>query len=234
MMSFLISCIDHQFIINEVTIKTWKDPLKGLPDKGPIQFENPEIGQRSYYVHFRASIDRNTNEVRYEYSDDTLALGISGKNTTHWILKEFFTAGSYSFHASDGYNTDSVYVSHLQINTDSISVSRPAILLYSTYFFMLEYDVRQAFTLAPVTDPSEQNKNCSPFFNRSSDRMEYTLDYNQNGKIYDHLNIYSNYSKTEVDGEGMMYAYSSSDGFVRRSAYNPWTDTAGGWDLVPR
>jgi hypothetical protein len=234
-MSLLISCIDHQDIVNDIKILVWTDPLKGLPDEGPVQFDNPVIGQRSYYVFFRAFQEAPANNVRYEYITDTLAVGISGKNATHWILKEFFTAGSYSFQTAEGgFNTDSVYVTLMQIKGDSINFIRPSPELYSTYFFYFEIVDRLAFPLSKASDPAPQNPTCSPFFDHSFSGMEYALDYAQLGQTFDHLNIHADYSRIESDGPGLMYVYGSSHGFVRRTGFNPWTGEAAGWDLIPR
>ena len=232
----LARCVDHQDIINEIKIITWTDPLKGLPDKGPLRFDLPEIGQRSYYVYFKASSLGPGSNVQYEYLTDTLVVAISEKKSTSWILKEYFTAGSFSFHSQDGtFDTDSVYVTIMSVDQDSVFFARPHPDLYSTYFFYFERDQSIKLPLAPVSDPALQNANCSPFYyDHFPNGMEYTLDYEQLGQTFDHLNIFADYSELEVDGPGLMYVYDPAHGFVRRTGFNPWTSKAGGWDLVPR
>jgi hypothetical protein len=39
-----------------------ENPLEGLPDKGAIRFDNPEIGQRSFYVFFKASENHSNHK----------------------------------------------------------------------------------------------------------------------------------------------------------------------------
>ena len=74
LLSSFISCSDEEPIR-----KQWKDPLEGLPDNGPVSFDEPAIGQRSYYISFRAFDDYTTDIDQYEYRTDTLVLAITGK-----------------------------------------------------------------------------------------------------------------------------------------------------------
>jgi hypothetical protein len=234
--TLFISCVDHQFINNDVIIIRVKpDPLKGLPDAGPVRFDNPAIGQRSYYVLLKASVNGATHEVVYEYGPDTLVIAITGKNASQWIMKDFLTPGSYSIQTDKGtFSFDSVFVTLLEINADSIAFTRPANDIYSTYFFIFSYDGRLAFPLALVSEPSQQNPDCSPYFYLDHEPMAYALNYTQLGQTFDHLNVYMDYSEIATDGAGLMYIYGPSSGFVRMTAYNPWGNNALGWDLIPR
>ena len=234
--SFLISCIDEQTIINEVVFTTVKpDPLKGMPDAGPLQFDNPSIGQRSHYVLLRAYVDEATNKVRYEYDTDTLVVAITGKKGSEWIVKDFLTPGSYSIQTDKGtFNFDSVFVTLLDIDSDSIAFTRHASDIYSTYFFNFSYDGRLVLPRGSISEPAPQNPDCSPYFYLDAEPMVYALNYSQLGQTFDHLNIYMDYSEIETDGAGLMYVYGHSYGFVRMTAYNPWGNNALGWDLIPR
>lgn len=231
----LTGCVDHQSIINDIIIITVKpDPLKGLPDAGPLRFDNPAIGQRSYYAYFKAVLDLNTKAVTYEYTADTIVLAITGKKGSQWIAKDFLTPGSYSIQKKDGtFKYDSVFVTLMDIDTDSIAFTRPAPDIYSTYFFIFN-GARFAIPLAPVSEPAAQNPTCSPFFFSGSDTMAYALNYTQLGQTYDHLNIYMDFSQVEIDGAGITYAYEPPDGFVRMTWINPLIGYAGGCDLIPR
>jgi len=234
--AMLISCIDEQTIINEIVIINVKpDPLKGIPDEGPLQFDNPAIGQRSYYVFFKAFRDNGTNNARYEYTTDTLVLGIAGKESDRWILKEFLTPGSQSIQTNKGYfKTDSVYVTLFQLTPDSIIFSRPSNSLFSTYFFTFYENNRLSLSLAPVTEPAKQNPACSPFFSLWPDTMGYALDYSQLGQTFDHVNIYVDNTKVELDGAALMYVYGHTYGFVRATVHVELIQLLVGWDLAPR
>lgn len=235
-LSLLIGCVDHQSVINDIIIITVKpDPLKGLPDAGPVRFDNPGIGQRSYYVYFRAIEDKTTKAVSYEYSTDTLVLAITEKKGSRWVMKDFLTAGSYSIQTKKGtFNYDSVFVTLLEIEADSMVFTRPAPDIYSTYFFTFNRNGRLSFPLPPVSDPAAQHPGCSPFFSFSSDTMAYVLNYVQLGQTFDHLNIYMDYSQVELDGAAITFVYKPSKGFVRTTWFNPMFWDAGGWDLIPR
>lgn len=233
--SIIISCVDDQSIINEIIFITVKpDPLKGLPDAGPLRFDSPAIGQRSYYAYFKAFTDKTTGAVHYEYSTDTIVLAITGKKGDQWIVKDFLTPGSYSIQTKKGtFNYDSVFVTLMDIDTDSIAFTRPAPDIYSTYFFVFN-NARFAIPLSPVSEPAAQNPTCSPFLFFGSDTMAYALNYTQLGQTFDHVNIYMDYSEVETDGAGITYVYEPPEGFVRMTWLNPLIANAGGCDLVPR
>ena len=235
-LAMLFSCIDEQTIIHEIVfINVKPDPLKGIPDEGPLQFDNPAIGQRSYYVSFKAFLDIATKNARYEYVTDTLVLGIAGKESDHWILKEFLTPGSYSIQTKKGdFKTDSVYVTLIQLTPDSIIFSRPSTTLFSTYFFTFYGNNRLSLPLVPVTEPAKQNPTCSPFFSLWPDTMGYSLNYSQLGQTFDHLNIYVDNTEVELDGSTLMYVYGHSYGFVRATVQSELIQNLKGWDLAPR
>lgn len=233
--SFFVSCIDHQSIINEVVIITVKpDPLKGIPDAGPVRFDTPAIGRRSYYVYFEAEEDHNTKVVNYEYSTDTLVMAVTGKKNNQWVIKDFLTPGSNSIQTKTGtFKYDSVFVTLLDIDSDSLAFTRPASDIYSTYFFAFN-SARFVVPLSQIAEPAPQNPTCSPFLFFGSDTMAYALNYTQLGQTFDHLNIYMDYSRVEVDGGAITYVYEPPYGFVRTTWFNPLLWDAAGWDLIPR
>jgi hypothetical protein len=229
--SIVSSCTDE-----EPVVKKWRDPLEGLPDKGPLRFDEPAIGQRSYFVSFRATNDFTTEEVQYEYVGDTLVLAITGKQSDYWILNEFITQGSSSrLSLEDDSVLDSVYVTTLRIDSDSVYFGDPSGKSYFSNFFGIPANSLFKLSLALVTESAKENPTCSPFLSRNADSMEFSLNYIQLGQTYVHLNVYGDNSMTATDGPALMYVYAPSYGFVRMSAINPWvSDRAAGWDLTSR
>jgi hypothetical protein len=229
LLCFIVSCSDDE------SRKVWPDPLEGLPDEGPVRFDDPAIGQRSYYVSFKAFDDDAIESVKYENHTDTVVLAITGKESVHWIVKEFLTEGSTIRQASDDSSLDSVYVTMLRIDSDSIYLGNPSGEPYYSYFFAIRRDDLFTLPLSLITEPAKQNPTCSPFSSRNADAMEYALNYAQLGQTFDHLNVYADNSMTALDGPALMYAYAPSYGFVRMSVISPWIpDKATGWDLHPR
>ncbi len=228
-LSVVCSCSDEGPVS-----KKWQDPLEGLPDNGPVRFDEPAIGQRSYYVSFRATNDFISENVQYEYITDTLVLAITGKESVGWIVNEFIAEGSTSRQsADDDTPLDSVYVTMLQIDADSIYIGNLSGESYYSNFFGIRGNSLFKLPLSLVAEPSKQNPTCSPFASRNADTMEYSINYTQLGQTYDHLNVYADNSMTATDGPALMYVYSPSYGFVRMSAINPWVpDEATGWDLI--
>ena len=211
-------------------------PLKGLPDNGPIRFDDPQIGQRSHYVFFKATENNNTHEINFDYFPDTLVLAITGKEADKWIVKEFLTNGSNSKNSADGVWTTfalSVLVRHLRVNADSAYFSKPDGAA-DPFSFVFARESR-TIPLKPVGDPAPLNVSCLPKIDYASTLwMEYTVDYSQFGQTFQHLNNYFDYRPMATDGSGVMYAYSPSFGLVRCTWVNYWElDYALGWDLIP-
>ncbi|HEX6893507.1 MAG TPA: hypothetical protein VF141_22500 [Chryseolinea sp.] len=215
-------------------ILTDDDPLKGLPDKGPIRFDNPEVGQRSFYVFFKAT-KNNTQEVTFEYMPDTLVLAITGKEGDKWILNEFLANGSESKTSANGNWSslaDVVITRHLEVEADSAFFSRPAGADPFSFVFVGE---SRTVPLLPVEDPAPINVNCMPKLAYASTLwMQYTVNYSQFGQTFQHLNNYFDYRPMATDGSGFMYAYGSQHGLVRWTWVSYWSlDYANGWDLIP-
>ena len=204
------------------------DPLTGLPDEGPVRFDNLVIGQRSSYVYFRAFNKTATEDVRFEYTTDTLVMAVTGKESNQWILKEFVTQGSTFF------SSDTVYTLSLRVESDTAFFSEPSGGGYYSNFFGIRKGERIEFPMLLIAEPSTENPTCSPFASIYSNEMEFSRNYTQFGQTFDHLNIYQDYTATATDGLGFMYVYSPAHWFVRMTVFNPWVyDPVTGWDLIP-
>jgi len=212
-----------------------ENPLEGLADKGAIRFDKPEIGQRSFYVFFKASVDHSTHQISFDYLTDTLVLAITGQEADKWIVKEFLTAGSNSATTDDGgwaNVADSVGIRHLKVDADSAYFSKPQ----GNYSFSFVFvGASRTIPLKPVGDPAPLNVDCLPEFDFASTVwMQYTVNYSQFGQTFQHLNNYFDYRPMSTDGLGFMYAYGPSFGMVRWAWVSYWSlDEADGWDLIP-
>jgi hypothetical protein len=224
--SFFILAILALACSSEEPVNDWADPLKGLPDKGPIRFDNPEIGQRSRYVSFTAIQDMVTKNVTFTYDPDTLVLGVTAKESGKWVIREFISKGSQNLASSE-----EAVVSHLFIDSDSAYFSAPA----SDHFFSWIFPgLKRAIPLQPVADPAPLNPDCLPFFGYDTKIWsQYTIDYTQHGQTFNHLNDYFDYTEMAGDGLGLMYVYGLPYGIVRWTWVSAWEQNeANGWDLV--
>lgn len=214
----------------EITPEELEDPLLGLPDLGPVRFDAPAIGQRSYYAYFTLMSGEEFN-----YSGDTIVLAITGINPSGWVLKEFLTNQSVSKTKSENQTwkvfADSIFVSNLNIQSDSIVVTRPAEFAYNTFSLVGK---RNAFQLVSVPDSEPFNAECLPLFGYASTRwVEYCTNFNNLGTTYTRLNLHFDYRDMATDGFGFMYVYSPSFGFVRLTWISYWDlNKVRGWDLV--
>ncbi len=218
-----VSCSDDGTVGKEK-----QDPLEGLPDEGAVSLKNPVIGQRSRYVHFRAFNKTDTEDIRFEYTTDTLVMAVTGKESDRWILKEFITDGSTFL------SSDTVFTLSLQIESDSASFADPSDGRYYSNFFGIPPGESIKFPMSLIAEPSTENPTCSPFESLYSNEMEFARNYSQFGQTFNHLNILQDYTMTATDGPGLMYVYSPADGFVRMTVFNPWvSEEVTGWDLIP-
>lgn len=226
----LVGCNDDE------TTRIWPDPLEGLPNAGPLKFDAPAIGQRSYYISFRGVKDGTSETVRYEHTNDTIVLAITGTESNRWIVKEYLTPGSDIRQAAgEDASLDSVFVTRLMIDTDSIYFGDPTGAPYYSYLFAISKNDFFSLPMSLIDEPATQNPSCSPFIARKSDEMQYALGYTLFGQTFDHLNIYPDNSMTATDGPALMYVYAPEYGIVRMSVINPMApERATGWDLVSR
>ena len=230
---FLFACSSDDPQLNKDEIPD--DPLAGLPDKGPVRFDDPQIGQRSHYVFFKATEDNTTHEVNFDYIPDTLVLAITDKEVDKWVVKEFLTNGSNSKTSDKGLwvtVAQSVFVRHLTVNDDSAYFFKPAEADPFSFVFV---GVSRTIPLKPIGDPAPLNVACLPRLEYASTLwMQYTVNYSQFGQTFQHLNNYFDYRPMATDGSGFMYAYGPSFGFVRWTWVNYWSlGYAEGWDLIP-
>ena len=205
----------------------WEDPLKDLPDKGPIRFDTPEIGQRSSYVLFNAHQDMATMNITVSYDPDTLVLAITGKESDKWVIREFMTKGS-----TNDALADEVIIRHLSLDSDSAYFFKPQNAFHVSWVFIGD---RMSIPLKPVSDPAELNPDCMPFFGYDTNVWtQYTVNYTSHGQTFDHLNNYYDYREMAGDGLGLMYAYGPAYGIVRWTWVSAWVQySAQGWDLIP-
>jgi len=206
----------------------WIDPLEGLPDKGPIRFDNPEVGQRSRYVYFKALQDMVTKDVTFTYDPDTLILGITAKEYDKWVIREFISKGSQNLTSPENREV----INYLLIDSDSAHFSGPT---NGDFFSWVFPGMKLAIPLQPVGDPAPLNPDCIPLFDYDTKIWtQYTIDYTQHGQTFHHLNDYFDYTEMAGDGLGLMYAYGPAYGIVRWTWVSAWEQNeANGWDLVP-
>lgn len=228
LLCIIIGCSDE--FIPEVT----KDPLEGLPNLGPIRFDSPAVGQRSYYAYFKA-IDEGEN-VAFNYTGDTVVLAITNSINSGWEVKEFLTSKSVSKVNRTSQQlwtgfADSVFVSNLNFQSDSLIISRAAQAAYFSFLLPGQRISLQSFL---VSEAEKNNPECLPLFGYASNRwVEYSANFVNFGRVYGRLNIHFDYRDMTTDGLGFMYAYSPSDGFVRLTWVSYWgLSVANGWDQV--
>jgi len=221
----VLACSSDEPVVIE---ETWDDPLEGLPDKGAIRFDNPEVGQRSRYVLFQATKkDYTSNEVTINYRPDTLVLAIVDKEGDKFVIREFKARGSENLPLEE-----EIVTRHLSVDSDSAYFSRPTTPFTVSLVFVGD---QMNIPLQPVSDPAPLNPDCLPLFGYDTKVwMQYTTNYSQFGQTFHHLNDFYDYTEMAGDGLGLMYAYGPSYGLVRWTWVSAWEQTkAEGWDLLP-
>ncbi len=222
-----VGCESEGLLPKIISIE-FKTPLEGLPNKGRIRFDNPEVGQRNFYLKFEATKGTGTSGPQFNYKNDTLVYAITGKVGDKWILKEFMTVGSVSNAILT--DIDTAVVTHfMQIDTDSIHFTMPA------GGFIRFSPVGSDLSLPFVVSDEIENKDCLPIFEyRSSIWSAYTLNHTQFGEHFDYLLNYFDYTDMSGDGYGYTFVYANQTGLTRMawiSAWDIWD--ADGWDLLP-
>lgn len=189
-----------------------------------INFDAPEVGQVSTYIHFEGSNFGATNSS-INYTADTLVVSLITKSGNVFTFQERITEGSTVNSIPNSYidGHDMLKTSEWAIISDSLVFTGG-----ETFLFWLG---RQAlpFTLSDdatnrtlITWGTNSNSFGSPF-NITSGKIN---DFNYNDIIgaYDVLDI-------PEDGDGFEVLYNRPFGVMRSSTFGPQTLAGFGWDL---
>lgn len=91
--------------------------------KGPVRFDQLQIGQRSRYLLFRCLSEPDTRAQRIGYLGDTLVMEISGADRGAFIVREYLVPGSNALRADEpGLEAGKVYQYRLWVDEDSLYV----------------------------------------------------------------------------------------------------------------
>ncbi|MEO1517973.1 MAG: hypothetical protein AAFV95_23325 [Bacteroidota bacterium] len=175
-----------------------------------IQFDNMEVGQISKYVKFEGEnyIEKSNPKITYEA--DTLIWEITEQQGDVYIIQERQLG-----------QTGAMPIYRVQ-RQDNKMVFRNAddVLLYELPLDKIE---------TPKAQPKGweigltcQEEPCTGFVE----------NHEQNGKTFEHLNIYKDYTPMHVDGPGSFLLYDPSLGVVRHAWTGSWIPVGGGWDLI--
>jgi heat shock protein HslJ len=200
------------------------DPKDPIDDAGYIQFESPAVGQKSSYIHFYAGGYWESTPNQIKYTKDTIHWEITKQIDRNTFQITERLAGEYF--GDDAINRQVRYVTMKKDNDKIIFITERA-----TNSHLLGHNDTLELSLGNANEIQHsdwriaENNSSQPFFG-------YVNNYKVNGKEYDKLDIYSDFTPTYYDGAGLLFVYNSSYGMVRHYAMNPWVGDVNGFDLI--
>lgn len=215
---------------NDPAIDTFKDPLLGIADKGHISFENPQVGQRNYYVQFKA-IKTSNGDILFSYLADTVVMGIVSQTTKGWQVTQHLTRRSKLVtQNSISAMADSIFTYQMEIHSDSVRFKKKG-LPYLSFI-----PVPAAALPLNVPAAAISKADCAPELNHSIEKWyTYSNSCMVLGREYDSVIGYRNYVDMATDGFGFVYDYQIENGFTRIAWISAWrSNEAEGYDLVSR
>jgi hypothetical protein len=208
----------------------FKDPLLGIEDKGHIRFDAPQVGQRNYYVEFKA-VKNNNGEISFSYLTDTVVMGIINKSTKGWEVTLHLTRGS-NLVVQNPFSTmaDSIFTYQAEIDSDSVRFKKQGL----RYLSFIPLETKALPLNIPIT--AIDKADCEP-------ELYYSIEtwYTHSnfctvlGKQYQSVIGYCDYTDMATDGLGILHNYQIEYGFTRIAWISAWSSNeAQGYDLVPR
>lgn len=233
LLSVLLGCSLEVDNPEYIIVNSFQDPLKNLPDLGPVRFDEPSPGQRSYYIRFKAINEGSIEDVKvnleYDYTDTLVFAITEGIYTGPWTIIEFYTEGS-QIHSRYSDFIEAKTVKYLELSPDSIYLKEPEDFVFSNLIGFFDL-ILQA---AQVKD--SLSSDALPYFGYSTNIWyQYAIDLNQFEQVYDSLNMYFDYTDMWGDGLGLTYVYGPQYGIVRMGWVSAWDiDEAKGWIMISK
>ena len=202
------------------------------PENGhAIDFSALNVGQESSYVRFEGEDYRDTENLNFEYTPDTLVVQVVQATEGGYVFMEYLRPGSRGLVENDAfYMPDSIrYL--VSIVDDQLRVSGIDQLYHLSHLF---WNYQEAL---PLEDTQENEvdirgwKTSLPFTELY--RSGYVVDFQLFGKTYSRLNVVVDDTDMQVDGPGKTFLYSIEEGIVRSSSASAWTGHGWGWDRLP-
>lgn len=214
-----------------VLLAACKDPNVGPDDDqnpqgdaGYVQFESPAVGQKSSFVHFYSNNYWESTPTPIKYTRDTI----------HWEITKQIDRNTFEITerlAGDYFGDDAInrQVRLVTMKKDGDKITFITERASSSYLLghndTLELSLNNANEIQYTDWRITENNSSQPFFG-------YVNNYKVNGKEYDKLDVYSDFTPTYYDGHGLLFVYNTKYGMVRHYAMNPWMGDVNGFDLI--
>jgi hypothetical protein len=196
-----------------------------------IDFVKLEVGQESRYLGFVGEEYRIRQNLRFEYSGDTLVVEVIADTDSGFVFKDYLTPGSASRRGEGPIiRPDSVYHYMVRIVDDILEVGPYESRYYSTRLFMYYYGTLPMNQIEGVKAEIISWVTSIPYC--ECYREGHVLKYRQLGNYYDRLNLLIDDQPMQIDANGHTFLYSKKWGFVRTSTASWWTQQGIGWDLL--
>ncbi len=192
-----------------------------------IQFDNLQVGQKSYYELL--TIENFWENENFEYIQDTLIVEVVAKQTSNvFEIKEYFLNPSERLEEVFWNNYEDV-TNIWTLKNDSIFITNSD----SKYISTLLTFSRGPIPIHNISQQKAQIKGWKIDVPYQGSYHEYYIeDYVLKGFEYEHLNAIVDNMGMQVDGPGYTFVYNNQSGFVKTAIYSPWTGTGNGFDLI--
>lgn len=204
------------------------------PEIQKINFQNPEVGQRSQYVLLLGENIKHTANTRFEYMSDTLVAEIVEKEGDKYLINEYLTSNSASLLNEDNVANPNDTISYFLIkNPEMIQIENLERRKPSRLFFLRSSDTEGLVTEENHDLPlkMESWKPTIPFTKNYI--TGYLEAYRLFEATYEHLNVVIENRPMVNRSSGYTHVYSMNNGLVRSSTYSDITSKGFGWDLIP-
>lgn len=197
-------------------------------NENPISFLNPEVGQMSSYLFYRAR-QYADDEVfdNFEYKQVIVSMIITGEDEDGFIIEEILRPNSEEADAP-GYEFDSTYQYRMQVNEELKEVRFEFPGAPNDYFPNILFgDTALTLSLEPFAHQETEIIGWKTTIDGYQETA-FTTDYTLFNTTYDSLNVDLRNMYMDEDAWGKTIVYSSKHGIVKTMTYG--FDHGMGWD----
>jgi len=223
----LLSCSDEPDPEPRFVSVYSKSPIADLPDMGLINFNDPQVGQRSYYLFTSAEYFPVEHKTVYHTSIlDTLVIAIAEQRNNKWVVREFIKSNTSRYFQSDlRYNPEvdtitgpfAEYQFRIEDNKvffDSLDIRKTT---RPSSFFRYRNGLNPILELDLDVDQIRINDLALPYFGRAEGQWyAYTPSVVLAGRHFDGVfSFHDHYIHQELDrGFGQTIVYSANHGLI--------------------
>lgn len=201
-----------------------------------IRFSDPQVGQKSMYIHIRGEGYKEKAPYDFIYTADTLIAEVIDKDPDTpgvYTIKEYLTPGSAEMQSSivGIRGGKSVYCYQIQVSNETV---RLVAMLDALNPFILPRLFPKKNLILPLNQNINKQVKLAGWMPDEGLKVDtgYVKNFKTYHSFFKRLSFIRNYEDMGADGDGIFYLYHKDWGIVRVGALSGWGNGGHAWELL--